>query len=178
GHWERRRAAGRSRWPPRSVSPQGSPPGSSATKPFGWPSAACGCRGSGRNIGSRVPLRRLPEKKRRDQLIQRAMVHPSWALGFGDEVWWSRLAQPNQHGRADGETPYQVAGPGRPPGDPDPKALACYGLLRPGPLQADQMWLRFVTGRPVSAVTIEFLAWGSGQLAAQGFTALLLIWDN
>ena len=40
------------------------------------------------------------------------------------------------------------------------------------------MWLRFVTGRPVSAVTIAFLAWCSAQLAAQGFTALLLIWDN
>jgi transposase len=40
------------------------------------------------------------------------------------------------------------------------------------------MWLRFVTGRPVSAVTIAFLAWCSARLAAQGFTALLLIWDN
>ena len=40
------------------------------------------------------------------------------------------------------------------------------------------MWLRFVTGRPVSAVTIDFLAWCAAQLAAQGFTALLLIWDN
>ena len=63
--------------------------------------------------------------------------------------------------------------------DPDPKALACYGLLvRPGPQQADQMWLRFVAGRPVRAVTIDFLAWCSTQLAARGFTALLLIWDN
>ena len=33
-------------------------------------------------------------------------------------------------------------------------------------------------GRPVSAVTIEFLAWCAAQLTAQGFTALLLIWDN
>jgi DDE superfamily endonuclease len=41
-----------------------------------------------------------------------------------------------------------------------------------------QRWLRFVAGRPVSAVTIEFLAWGSAQLAAQSFTAWLLIWDN
>ena len=40
------------------------------------------------------------------------------------------------------------------------------------------MWRRFVTGRPVSAVTIAFLAWCCAQLAAQGFTALLLIWDN
>jgi transposase len=30
----------------------------------------------------------------------------------------------------------------------------------------------------VSAVTIDFLAWCSAQLAAQGCTALLVIWDN
>jgi hypothetical protein len=50
--------------------------------------------------------------------------------------------------------------------------------VRLGPQQADQMWLRFVAGRPVSAVTIAFLAWCSTQLAIQGFTALLLIWDH
>jgi hypothetical protein len=66
-----------------------------------------------------------------------------------------------------------------PPAAPDPKALACYGLLlRPGPHQVDQMWLRFVAGRPVRAVTLDFLAWCAAQLAAQGFTALLLSWDN
>jgi hypothetical protein len=65
------------------------------------------------------------------------------------------------------------------PDDPDPKALACDGLLvRPGPQQADQMWRRVGAGRPVSAVTIDFLAWYSAQLAAHGFTALVLIWDN
>jgi hypothetical protein len=63
--------------------------------------------------------------------------------------------------------------------DPDPKALACYGvLLRRRPLQADQMLLRFVDGRPVSAVTIDFLTWCCERLAAQGVTAWLLIWDN
>ncbi len=40
------------------------------------------------------------------------------------------------------------------------------------------MLLRFVDGRPVSSVTIDFLAWCSERLAAQGVTALLLIWDN
>ena len=30
----------------------------------------------------------------------------------------------------------------------------------------------------MSAVTIDFLAWCSAEGAAQGFTALLLIWDN
>jgi hypothetical protein len=119
------------------------------------------------------------KKKLRDQLIQRALAQPTWALGFGDEVWWSRLAQPNQHGWTEAEAKYKFQELTPPTDDPDPKALACYGLLvRPRPQEADQMWLRFVTGRPVSAVTIEFLAWCSAQLAAQGFTALLLIWDN
>jgi transposase len=100
-------------------------------------------------------------------------------LGFGDEVWWSRLAQPNQHGWTDADATYKVQELTWPTDDADPKALACYGLLvRPGPDQPDQMWLRFVSGRPVSAVTIDFLAWCSARLAAHGFTALLLLWDN
>jgi transposase len=119
------------------------------------------------------------KKKRRDRLIQRAMAQPTWALGFRDEVWWSRLAQPDQHGWTDADATHKLQELTPPRDDPDSKALACYGLLvRPGPQQTDQMWLRFVAGRPVSAVTIAFLAWCSVQLAAQGFTALLLIWDN
>jgi hypothetical protein len=26
-----------------------------------------------------------------------ARTHPTWGLGLADEVWWSRLAQPEQH---------------------------------------------------------------------------------
>ena len=55
--------------------------------------------------------------------------------------------------------------------DPEPKAVACYGLLR---ADTQGMLLRFVNGRPVSAVTTQLLAW----LAAAGKTALLLVWDN
>jgi transposase len=120
-----------------------------------------------------------PKKNRRDRLIQRALAQPTWALGFGDDVWWSRLAQPNHHAWTAADAKHKLQELTLPTNDPDPKALACYGLLvRPGPQQADQMWLRCVAGRPVSAVTIELLAWCSAQLAAQGFTALLLIWDN
>ena len=107
------------------------------------------------------------------------MAHPTWALGFEDEVWWSRLAQPDQHCWTDAEATQKLQELTPPAADPDPKALACYGLpVRPPPPQEEQMWRRFVTGRPVSAVTIAFLAWCCAQLAAQGFTALLLIWDN
>jgi hypothetical protein len=66
-----------------------------------------------------------------------------------------------------------------PKADPDPKALACNGLLvRHCPHQPEQMLLRFVEGRPVSAVTTAFLAWCSDRLAAYGVTALVLLWDN
>ena len=40
------------------------------------------------------------------------------------------------------------------------------------------MFLRFVDGRPVSAVTRAFLAWVAEQLAAEGVRVLALIWDN
>ena len=67
----------------------------------------------------------------------------------------------------------------RPKDDPDPKALACYGMLvRRANISQDQMLLRFVDGRPVSAITTQFLDWTCEQLAQQGLTALFLIWDN
>jgi len=67
--------------------------------------------------------------------------------------------------------------------DPDPKALACYGLLvHPGAphgaANAADLWLRFVDGRPVSGLTTAFLAWCGDRLAAAGTTTLVLVWDN
>jgi transposase len=113
-----------------------------------------------------------------------AASHPTWALGFGDEVWWSRFAAPHVCFWQTDDVVVQLVEQDRPKDDPDPKALACYGLLvrqvvADGPLcPTDQMLLRFVDGRPVSAVTIDYLAWCSQRLAAAGKTALLLIWDN
>ena len=40
------------------------------------------------------------------------------------------------------------------------------------------MLLRFADGRPVGALTIQFLAWCGERLGARGKTALLLVWDN
>jgi hypothetical protein len=69
-----------------------------------------------------------------------------------------------------------------PAADPDPKALAWYGLLARS-WQADgqrteAMWLRFGDGRPVSAVPTAFLSWCAKQAAGLGKRAVLLIWDN
>jgi DDE superfamily endonuclease len=94
-------------------------------------------------------------------------------------VGWRRLAQPEQQSWRDTPAPLRLQELECPKTDREPKALACYGLLvRHQPARPEQRLLRFVAGRPVSAVTIDCLAWGSEQLAAQGVTALLLGWDN
>ena len=118
------------------------------------------------------------KKKRRDATIRLVASHPTWALGFQDEVWWSRLAQPEQHRWVDEDEVTRLQELERSKEDTDPKALACYGLLLRRPEQADQMLLRFVDGRPVSAVTIDFLTACCEHLAVQGITALIMIWDN
>jgi len=59
--------------------------------------------------------------------------------------------------------------------DPEPKALSCYGLYLP---ELKETWLRFVDGRPVSAITTRFLGWCCHRLQQRGKKALLLIWDN
>jgi hypothetical protein len=37
------------------------------------------------------------KKAARDRLIRLSAQHPEWVLGFEDEVWWSRVAQPLLH---------------------------------------------------------------------------------
>lgn len=65
---------------------------------------------------------------------------------------------------------------------PNPKAMACYGLLTrhdgTPTTRAEALWLRFVDGRPISAVTTQFLDWCAQQTTAAGHRALLLVWDN
>jgi hypothetical protein len=147
-----------------------------------WPSVtACSARLSGETI--RLVLQRLgigwkrakhwlvspdPEyarkKKLRDRLIEQAAARPDWVLGFQDETWWTRLAQPNVFAWA-GAQPLRLLpnerGDGR-------EALAGYGLLR---ADTGAMLLRFVEGRPVSQVTEDYLSWLCAQFAAEGKNA-------
>ena len=94
-------------------------------------------------------------------------------LGFQDECWWSRLAQPRLSSWA-GADPLRLTPPAQVKGD-GPAALACYGVLRQ---DTGGMMLRFVDGRPVSQVTEDFLGWVCGQLAAEGKRVFVLVWDN
>ena len=128
------------------------------------------------------PPRVCPKKARRDRLIRLAQQHPDWLLGFADEVWWSRLAQPALHAWQDDDRPLHLVEQTLARDDPDPKALACYGLLaRSWDTQrqrSEELWLRFVDGRPVSAVTIDFLTWCAARAQERGKRAVLLVWDN
>jgi DDE superfamily endonuclease len=121
----------------------------------------------------------VPAKKRqRDRLIQLTQQHADWALGFLDETWWSRLARPALHTWADPSQPLRLVEQTVAKADADPKALAGYGLLLRRVQQAEQVWLRFVDGRPVSAVTTAFLAWCGLKLEALGVRVWALVWDN
>jgi transposase len=123
-----------------------------------------------------------PKKRARDRLIRLAQRHPAWVVGFADETWWSRLAQPRLHSWIDGDQCLHLVEQTIAPDDPDPKALACYGLLVRATgrraASTDAVWLRFVAGRPISAITTQFLAWCCAKLASASKTALLLVWDN
>lgn len=86
------------------------------------------------------------------------------------------------HAWAEGDKPLRLVEQDMPKDDPDPKALACYGLLLRWTTDQgrcdEQTWLRFVDGRPVGGITIAFLEWSCHKLEALGKKALLLVWDN
>ena len=50
-------------------------------------------------------------------------------MGFQDEVWWSRVTQPHLHAWAEEDEALRLIEQTAAKDDPDPKALACYGLL-------------------------------------------------
>ena len=95
-------------------------------------------------------------------------------LGFADETWWSRLAHPALHCWT-AEEPLRLVEQVHPTGDPEPKALCCYGLLR---TDRDDVLRRCVDGRPVSHLTTAFLPWLCERLAPERKQVLVMIWDN
>jgi hypothetical protein len=135
------------------------------------PSSAWALVGDALNTGLSGPTPPLREKQRRDRLIQLATKPPDLVLGFEDEVWWSREAQPPMHAWSAGK-PVRLAEKTVPAKDPEGKAMGCYWLYVP---TANQMLWRFVRGRPISVVTCALLAWLAIYFTAHGKRALVLI---
>ncbi len=88
------------------------------------------------------------------------------------------MAQPQLRAWTAADQPVHLVEQALMPSDPDPKALTCYGVLLRRAQQDDAVWLRFVDGRPVSAITTQFLASCCGKLETQGVPVWALIWDN
>jgi hypothetical protein len=86
------------------------------------------------------------EKGAHDRLIRLALSRPEWALGFEDETWWSRFAQPSLHAFCEAGEPIHLIQQSATNDDPDPKALAAYGMLvRTREVSGEireQVWLR------------------------------------
>ncbi len=104
-------------------------------------------------------------------------------IGFQDEVWWSRFTQPHLHTWSVDDKPWRLVEQTPLSKEDTPKALACYGLLLHHCPQAagkwrEETWLRFVDGRPVSGITLQYLAWCCDKLQAMGKRVLILVWDN
>jgi hypothetical protein len=113
--------------------------------------------------------------------MRMVMGHSDWAEGFEDETWWSRLAQPNLHTWVEEGHPLKLVQKALSQDDPDPKALACYGLLVRWYSQGqpeESIWLRFADGNPNSGLTIQYLTWCCAKLHANTKRVLALIWDN
>ena len=107
--------------------------------------------------------------------METADADPLWAIGFLDECWWSRVALLTLSAFSEEGEPPRIIQQSVAKDDPDPKAISCYGLYLP---RLDDMWIRFVDGRPVSSISTRFLSWCCEGLERVGKKTLLLIWDN
>jgi hypothetical protein len=99
----------------------------------------------------------------------------TWAVGFLDECWWSRVALPTLSSWAEEGEPLRLTQRSVAKDDPEPKAISCYGLYVP---EIGHTWLRFVDGRPISSITMRFLEWSLEKLEALGKKVVVLVWDN
>ena len=110
-------------------------------------------------------------------MMEVAGADPEWAIGFEDECWWSRVALPTLSTFSEEGSPPRMIQQSVAKDGPEPKAVSCYGLYLPEQTLND-MWIRFVAGRPVSSITTQFLSWCLEGLEKMGKKVLLLIWDN
>lgn len=103
-------------------------------------------------------------------------------MGYADEVWWSRFAQPHVHAWVEQGQELRLMEQVKEKNDPDPKALACYGILvrywLREDLEEEKALLRFVDGRPVSAISNQFLEWVCQKITEMGAKVLVVVWDN
>jgi hypothetical protein len=84
------------------------------------------------SAGSPLPTQSMKVKRMRDRLIELANDNAdTWAIGYQDECWWSRVALPALHSFSEEGKPLRLIEHSVVKDDPDPKAISCYGLYVP-----------------------------------------------
>ena len=111
-----------------------------------------------------------------------AESQPDWAYSFQDETWWSRFSQPNLHSWVESGQYTKLIQQTHTKDDPDPKALACYGLLvrwkNDKAHIKEKIGLRFVAGNPCAELTIKYLQWSCSKAHQSGKRVLVMFWDH
>ena len=114
--------------------------------------------------------------------MELAKQKPEWVFGYEDETWWSRFAHPDLHSWAEGDQFLKLIEQTPRRDDPDPKAIACYGLAlhwyEHNQLKHEEVWLRFVEGNPCSDLTIQYLEWLLEKTRLADKQVLVMIWDH
>lgn len=109
-------------------------------------------------------------------MIEEAQKRKDWAVGYQDEVWWSRLTHPGLHSWTEG-APLKLMEQTKGKDDPDPAAFACYGIDMRFE-ECEEVWIRFVEGNPKSGPTIDFMKWVLQKTAQKNIQVLLMLWDH
>lgn len=111
-----------------------------------------------------------------------AKQKPDWAFGYQDETWWSRLSHPDLHSWVEGDEFLRLIEQVHRKDDPDPKAIACYGLAvhwyEQSDVKHEEVWLRFVEGNPCSDLTIQYLEWLLEKTQLADKRVLVMVWDH
>ena len=111
-----------------------------------------------------------------------AESQPDWAYSFQDETWWSRFSQPDLPSWVERGQYTKLIQQTHTKADPDPKALACYGLLvrweNDKTCIKEKIWLRFVAGNPCAKLTIKYLRWTCSKAHQSGKHVLVMFWDH
>jgi len=107
---------------------------------------------------------------------------PDWAYSFQDETWWSRLSHPNLPSWVENGQSTRLIQQTHSKEDPDPKVLACYGLLvrwkNDKGQNKEKIWLCFVEGNPCARLTIKYLQWTCSKACQSGKRVLVMFWDH